>query len=95
MTSPFITIADQIGKLVAEKNLAYGNSFFRSGDFLRILYPDGIRPDQYDDALAMTRIFDKQMRIATRKGAFDESPYRDIAGYAILGVAKDEVWAAE
>jgi hypothetical protein len=87
---PFLRIGTEIGKLVDEKNAAYGDSFAQTGKFLRILYPSGIQPDQYDDALAMVRIFDKQKRIATRKNAFGESPYRDIAGYGILGAAKDE-----
>jgi hypothetical protein len=85
----FNTTAAEIGALVTEKNLYYGNSFAKCGDFLRLLYPAGITPPQYDDALAMVRIFDKQMRIATRKDAFGESPYRDIAGYGILGAVKD------
>ena len=78
-----------IGSLVDEKQAAYGNSFGKTGDFLKLLYPDGIRPDQYGDALALVRIFDKQMRIATDKDALGESPYRDIAGYGLLGAAKD------
>jgi hypothetical protein len=40
----------------------------------------------------LVRIFDKQMRIATRKDYAGESPYRDIAGYGILGAAKDDRW---
>lgn len=79
----------QIGKLVEEKNAAYGDSFAKCGDFLELLYPNGIRPEQYQDALCLVRIFDKQMRIATRKDAFGESPYRDIAGYGILGAVMD------
>lgn len=89
--SKFEMIAAEIGSLVAEKNAAYGASFAKCGEFLRLLYPEGIQPAQYDDALALVRIFDKQMRVATRKDAFGESPYRDIAGYGILGAVKDEV----
>lgn len=65
----FSELGCQIGKLVDEKNAAYGNSFAKCGDFLKLLYPDGIRPDQYEDALCLVRIFDKQMRIATDKNA--------------------------
>lgn len=85
----FEEIGIQIGQLVAEKNAAYGDSFAKTGAFLRLLYPDGIRPEQYGDALSIVRVFDKLMRLATRKGAFGESPYRDIAGYGILGAAID------
>lgn len=79
-----------IGALVTEKNAAYGDSFAKCGEFLRLLFPNGIQPEQYDDALALVRIFDKQMRIATRKDAFGESPYKDIAGYGLLGAVKDQ-----
>src|SRR5690625_1515778 len=82
---PLRTIAKEIGELVQEKNQAYGNSFGKSGDFLKLLYPDGIKPEQYQDMLLVARIFDKQMRIANKKDAFGESPYKDIAGYEILG----------
>ncbi len=81
---------NSIGELVAKKNAAYGNSFNKCADFLKLLYPNGIDIDQYTDMLCLIRMFDKMSRIATNKGAFDESPYRDIAGYAILGTVKDE-----
>ena len=84
----FEEVGREIGELVAKKNAAYGSSFAKCGDFLRILYPDGLRPDQYQDALLLVRIFDKQMRIATAKDALGEDPYRDIAGYGILGAAE-------
>lgn len=86
----FRRIAKEIGDLVASKNEAYGSSFDKTGDFLRLLYPEQIRPDQYDDALLMVRMFDKQMRIANEKDAFEENPYRDIAGYGICGASMSE-----
>lgn len=76
--------AQGIGKLVDRKNAAYGDSFNRSGEILAILYPEGIRPEQYKDALAVTRVLDKLFRVATHRDAFGESPWRDIAGYSIL-----------
>ena len=57
---------------------------------LKILYPDGIEPSQYRDMLAITRIIDKLFRIATDKDALGENPFKDIAGYGILGVANDQ-----
>jgi hypothetical protein len=36
--------------------------------------------------LAITRIVDKLFRIATKKDALGENPFKDIAGYGILGV---------
>ena len=81
----FQEIAANIGKTVVRKNKVYGNSFGKTTDFIKLLYPHGIRNDQYDDVLLLARIFDKLVRIAT--GAKDEeNPYFDIAGYAVLGV---------
>ena len=83
-------IAKEIGKLVDQKNAAYGSSFAESHKILSVLYPNGIKPEQYTDALAIVRVIDKLFRIANKKDAFGESPWRDIAGYAILGVSNSE-----
>lgn len=80
----------ELGQLVQSKNIAYGSSFAKCGDFLQILYPEGIKPEQYVDVLLTVRIFDKLMRIATNKGAFQEVPWHDVAGYGLLGVYKEE-----
>lgn len=84
----FVEIGKEIGSLVEEKNKSYGDSFAKCGDFLKLLYPNGIFPDQYGDALGLVRIFDKCMRIANNKDAFGEEPWKDIVGYGILGAAK-------
>lgn len=86
----FRRIGKEIGELVARKNAAYGNSFNESGAIVRILYPNGIRPEQVDDMLAIVRILDKLKRIATDRDALGESPFRDIAGYGILGTQRVE-----
>ena len=86
----FRELATDIGEITTQKNEAYGSSFAKSGDFLRLLWPDGIPADRLDDALLLVRIFDKQMRIATSKDAFGESPYSDIGGYAILGLSNHQ-----
>lgn len=86
----FEKIGTDIGKLVDQKNAAYGSSFEKSEQILQVLYPEGIQPDQYTDMLAVVRIVDKLFRIATDKDAFGESPFKDIAGYGILGVANAE-----
>lgn len=88
--SEYARIGHETGKLVQEKQDAYGDSFSKSGEFLQLLFPDGVPPEKYTDALTLIRIFDKCMRIATQKDAFNESPYRDIVGYGLLGVQKDE-----
>lgn len=83
-------LGTEIGRLVQTKQEAYGDSFGRSGNVLRVLYPSGIQPDQYDDMLAVVRILDKLFRIATDRDALGESPFRDIAGYGILGAKRSE-----
>lgn len=84
----FEDLAKKIGSLVDEKNTAYGNSFEQAGDFLRLLYPEGIPPEKYGDMLCVVRIFDKLKRIATKKDAFGEDPYADIVGYGLLGAER-------
>ena len=90
MKNKYKDIALEIAELVTEKNKAYGDSFGEASNILKVLYPSGIRPFQYRDALAITRVIDKLFRLANKKDAFGESPWRDICGYAILGIANDE-----
>jgi hypothetical protein len=85
MISPYEKKGREIGKLVAKKNLAYGNSFEESGKILKILYPEGIPSDQYDEMLGIVRVIDKLFRLVNNKFAFDESPWDDVVGYGILG----------
>lgn len=80
----YAEIGRTIGALVDKKNKAYGSSFQHAGEIVKILYPDGIKPDQYQDMLYMVRVIDKLFRIATDKNAFGEDPAQDIAGYSIL-----------
>ncbi len=84
----FEQLGTEIGKLTDQKQGAYGDSFGKAGDVMRILYPNGITGEQMDDALAVVRVIDKLFRIATQKDAFGESPWRDIAGYGLLGAAR-------
>jgi len=86
----FTNLGYEIGKLVAEKNEAYGDSFGKIGNVMRELYPDGICAVQMDDALTVVRVLDKLFRIATKKDAFGESPWKDICGYGLLGWKRDE-----
>jgi hypothetical protein len=85
----YIKISQELGSLVDEKQKAYGDSFSKSDQIIKLLYPEGVKPENYRDLLTITRIIDKLFRIATNKNAYGESPYRDIAGYAILGLAND------
>ena len=85
----YVKIGNEIGKLVAEKNEAYGDSFGQACKILEVLYPKGIQTHQYRDALAVTRVIDKLFRLANKGDAFGESPWKDICGYAILGIANE------
>lgn len=82
-----------LGRLVEEKQVAYGDSAGKAGRIMAVLYPDGIPAHAYDDALLMVRVIDKLSRIAQRgvdgKDLGGESPWRDIASYGLLGTAKD------
>ena len=82
----FMPHAVKIAELVKEKNLAYGDAAGKSIDYLKLLYPNGIQPEQYQDMLLLIRDFDKSMRIATDKDALGENPWGDKMGYALLAV---------
>ena len=76
--------AINLAELITKKQIAYGDSFGQSKRIIEVMYPKGIAPEQYQDALAIIRIIDKLFRIANKKFAFDEDPWQDIAGYALL-----------
>lgn len=88
-------LARGLGDTLARKSDAYGDSAGKVGEFLALLWPEGIAPAQYEDAMLLARIFDKAMRVATRKQAFGESPFLDIAGYGVIGMEKDARREAE
>jgi hypothetical protein len=83
--SPYVETAKKIGELVTFRQETYGDSFGKSGKCLRAMYPDGIKPEQYDDLMAITRMLDKMFRIAT--GQLEDS-YDDLCGYALLGAVR-------
>lgn len=95
VTPSYTAIGESIGRLVEEKQAAYGDSFGKSGAVMRLLYPEGIPLTKLDDALTVIRVVDKLFRIATDRDALGESPWRDVAGYAILSVRRVEAQRAE
>lgn len=82
--SEYEIAALEVGRLVKEKNKAYGSSFLDAAKIMAILYPDGIRPDQYEDATVMVRVIDKLKRVATDNDPYGEDPWEDITGYGLL-----------
>lgn len=85
----------EIGSLVQSKNKAYGSAFDKAGEFLSVLFPNGVPVDRYKDMLCLVRMFDKMMRISTSEfeGTDEkrEEAYRDLAGYSLLGLNSEKV----
>ena len=84
------SIGWDVGQLVQAKQTAYGDSFGRSGECLRQMFPQGIKQTQYDDLLTIARILDKLFRIANDPKAFDENPWQDIVGYGLLAMKRHD-----
>lgn len=80
----------ELGELVEEKNAAYGDAGLVVAQCMKALYPNGIPTDKIDNALYTVRVLDKLCRIANRKDAFGENPWKDIGGYGILVSVNDE-----
>lgn len=59
-----------------------------AGEFVKLLWPNGVPPESFGDMLVLVRVFDKMKRIATDRDAFGEDPWRDIAGYALLSIER-------
>jgi len=83
----FMQLATDLGKLLAEKNQAYGDAFSKTTQILTLLYPQGIKVEQFKDVHVLVRMLDKMSRIAQDNDPMGESPYKDLAGYAILAQA--------
>lgn len=88
--NPYLEIATETANLVKEKQLAYGDSFGKSGEVIKILFPDGVPVEKYNDMLTIVRILDKIFRICNKKDAFGENPYKDILGYCLLAIKKND-----
>lgn len=78
----------KVGQLVNEKQKQYGDSVGKTAKILKILYPNGIPVEAYPDIQLLIRILDKLSRIAAGKQG-NENPFKDIAGYGILGWAQE------
>lgn len=88
----YADLALSIGELLNEKQTAYGDAFGNMQEVFNILYPNGIQPHQYDDILTIARMMDKIFRVANlppdKKDVMGEEPWKDIAGYALLSLAR-------
>lgn len=84
MISEFEAIALEIGKVVAEKNISYGDSARTVALAMRAFYPNGVPSEGYEYSLLVVRILDKIGRISQ---GFVKESFIDIAGYGIKGEA--------
>ena len=85
----YVKKAVEIGELVERKQKEYGDSWGKAGRILEILYPDGVRPDQYHTFLGITRVIDKLCRLANGNQG-EENAWEDLAGYGLLGAVGGE-----
>lgn len=89
MQDKFKKITDDLATILSIKDEAYGNAFDKTTHILSLLYPNGIKVEQYKDLHVIIRMLDKISRIARDNDPLGESPYMDIAGYSILSLARD------
>ena len=86
-----LNAAQEIAELIISKHKSYGGASDKTGDILKLLYPNGIKVEQYDTINHIARILDKLGRIASgNKGAFEENPWNDLVGYALRAKLKEE-----
>ena len=86
-TKEFYTkMANEIGTLLAKKEEAYGFSYETAPQILQVLFPNGVKVEDYDKLLYITRVIDKLNRIANNDDT--EDPYQDICGYSLLAMRK-------
>ena len=77
-------IAEKLVSTLEEKRKAYGDGFSGVPEILKILYPHGVLPEDYENLLTLTRILDKIYRISNNDTT--EDPWLDIAGYSFLAM---------
>lgn len=92
----FLDIAEKLAIMTAVKNEKYGNSFNEAHEILKVLYPDGVKPEDYKNMLGIVRVLDKLFRLS-KGDQGDESAWRDIAGYGLLGEKNHQtkIWYEE
>lgn len=92
MAGHFEELGRELGALVDEKNAAYGPAIETSAKALALLYPNGMKPDQYVKALVLARMWDKFSRVANdAEYQFLEDSWLDLAGYALrmVGLSRE------
>ena len=92
-------LAFELGSLVDTKNKAYGNSFNKTAEMIKLFLQDYQNEDgtftipecMVEVISRQTRFIDKQSRIFNNPSGdlMGESPYSDMAGYSLLGMMSD------
>ena len=86
-------ITEELTTIVLEKDKMYGSAIEKGAEIFKTLYPNGIKVEQYQDALLLVRTIDKICRIANRtsdnREREEETPWLDVAGYAIRAIFQD------
>lgn len=99
MSGRYESYAKELGALVDSKQEAYGDSFGRAHKVFEELLAEYRYGSSYiipkellPHLLTLTRMVDKLFRVVKNPTGdrMGESPYRDIAGYALLAAAREE-----
>lgn len=87
------SIGSEVVNTVVEKQRQYGDSVTKTVAILKALFPEGVPVFAYSDLLLIVRMLDKFSRLATRgsdgKDLGGEDAWKDLCGYALLGLAKE------
>lgn len=94
--SNFVGVATEIGELLVVKDAAYGSAFEKTKEILKILFPNGLPVEAFDDGLTIQRILDKICRLTVlctnpeenKTEERTEDAWKDIAGYAIKALCE-------
>lgn len=88
MTHHYDQTAASIAAMLETKQVQYGDSVGTAPAILALLYPDGVRVDQYADLLTVVRMLDKLKRVATANADDPEDAWVDLCGYSLLRLAE-------
>lgn len=85
---PFQDAAKMVANVLTEKNASYGDATTVTASIAKLLWSEGIPVSQLDEALVVIRMLDKLCRIAKGTKFANEDAWLDLAGYALLVLAK-------
>lgn len=85
----FARLGMEVGDLCDQKNRAYGDSAFVVAECLKVICPDGVKPEQYDLLCIFARDMDKWARLfRVGNDALGEDAAMDRVGYGLLLVER-------